>query len=309
MISVFLNFAFDSVLFISIHFILYVNHTKCRETFSSLRNLMIQRIDGLDDFTRKILHMASILGHTFTSNEVIELTEQVLSITVDKKADHLRKVEESLKIVVKEGILDDNAPHQSVRSEFFSFQQISTSTFQHMEEYEEGDIDDLMDDENVNQSYYQFNNDSWRQAVLSLLLDSYKQDMHQHAATSIETRIVSLKDADYHTKIRLYNHLKLSGNNNKATDLALSVGKSFMGLSLSLHSIHIYNQTLDMWHRNSVDDGNDTLAGIPLHVIQSLDKDNLKSIIRLLTALGQALGTTLTRKVESAQSFEDALQV
>lgn len=269
---------------------------------------MLQRIDELDDFTRKILHMASILGHTFTIGEIVGLSEQVLSIKEENMAAHIKKVEESLKIVVKEGILDDNAPHQSVSTEFFSFQQISSSSI--VEDFDEDDeIDDFTDNETVNGTFYQFCHDSWRQAVLSLLLDSYKQDMHLHAAKSIESRMLSFDESDYHTKIRLFNHLKLGRDHCKATVVALAVGKSFMGMSLSLHSIYIYNDTLDMWRSSSVNDDDEMIAGIPLHVVRSVKKECLKSIVQLLTSLGQALGTTLTRKAESGKVFEDALEV
>ena len=281
---------------------------KCRETFSSLRNLMLQTIDEFDDFTRKILQMASILGHTFTFDEIVGLSKQVLSINEGKMADHIKKVEESLKLVAKKGIIDDNAPHQSVSTEFFSLQQISASSI--VEGCDEDDyIDDFTDNETVNGTFYQFCHDSWRQAVLSLLLDSYKQDMHLHAAKSIESRMLSSDDADYHTKIRLFNHLKLGRDHCKATDVALAVGKSFIVMSLSLHSIYIYNETLDMWRGSSVNNGDETIAGIPLHVVRSVNKDCLKSIVQLLTSLGQALGTTLTKKAESGKVFEDALEV
>lgn len=276
--------------------------------FSSLRDLMLQRIDGLDDFTRKILHLASILGNTFTFKEILGLSEQVFSISGDMSEDHLAKVEDSLIVAVSQGILDDNAPHQSVHTKLYSMQDISVSSFPQHSEFEEDEFDDFIDN-NVDEKHYQFSHDTWRQAILSLLLESYKKDMHMLAARSIESRMGSHEEADYHTKIKLFGHLKHSGDSSNATTLSLSVGESFMNLGLNLHCINIYEKALDMWRKSSLNDKDETLASIPLHIIKSLDKDNLKSIVRLLAASGQALGSTITRKAESARAFEDALQV
>jgi len=98
------------------------------------------------------------------------------------------------------------------------------------------------------------------------------------------------------------------GNKSKSTELALNVGKNFMYLGLNLHSIRVFEDALDVWHKDKNSDNDDTVAGFSCQVIESLDESDLISLIKLQTALGQALGT-LDRKKESAQAFEDALEV
>jgi hypothetical protein len=45
-------------------------------------------------------------------------------------------------------------------------------------------------------------------------------------------------------------------------------------------------------------------------VIESLDEENLVSLVKLQTAMGQAIGSIISRnKAESAQAFETALEV
>ena len=52
------------------------------------------------------------------------------------------------------------------------------------------------------------------------------------------------------------------------------------------------------------------LAGYAPRVLESLDAPNLVLLIKLQTALGQAVGSTLNQdKKESAKAFQDALKV
>ena len=92
-----------------------------------------------------------------------------------------------------------------------------------------------------------------------------------YAASAIEMSVDNLEDADYRTKMRLFSHLKQSGNTYKAADLALNVGKSFTSLGLNLHSMRVYNAALDMWRKNKHDNDDDEyIAGISLMVLESI---------------------------------------
>jgi len=52
------------------------------------------------------------------------------------------------------------------------------------------------------------------------------------------------------------------------------------------------------------------MEGVAPQVLDSLDEENLLSVIKLQTVLGQAIGSTYHRdKKDSAQAFEDALAV
>jgi len=129
-----------------------------------------------------------------------------------------------------------------------------------------------------------------------------------------------MEDADYRTKMRLLRHQKASGNTSKSAQLSLDVGKSFVHLGLNSHSIHVYNSALSMWQSDSSNASSNastnastsseatSIAGFTMHVIESLNQSDLVSIIKLQTAKGQALGT-LSRKLESARAFENALEI
>lgn len=52
------------------------------------------------------------------------------------------------------------------------------------------------------------------------------------------------------------------------------------------------------------------MKGFAPQVLENLDEPNLVLLIKLQTALGQAVGSTLNQdKKESAQAFQDALEV
>jgi tetratricopeptide (TPR) repeat protein len=274
--------------------------------FSTLDELLLQRIDDLDDFTRKTLHLASVLGQTFTLTEVVGVSKHALSIADKEQNSHLKQIRKSLDIAIKEGILDQALFEDGAK---FRMQNLSLASFPEIDKEEKNDEED----EPQSDFSYHFCHDSWRQKILSLLLDSYKRDIHMHAAGAIELAISDVEESDYRTKMRLFCHLKESGSTPRAAELAIDVGKSFMHLGLNSHSIDVYDEALGMWRRNhdinddeSKDD--DSIAGFSFRVIELMDEIELKSIIMLLTALGQALGT-LGRKLESARAFEHALEV
>ncbi len=267
----------------------------------SLDELLLQRIDELDDFTRKILHVASVLGHTFTLLEISGISEHAFNIIDTDKVAHINRIRNSLDAAVKETILDVVVfPHQN-HSKPPAINVNATNKLNDKSNHNTESQDKFQD------KYYQFCHDTWRQKILSLLLDSYKRDIHMYAASAIEMSVDNLEDADYRTKMRLFSHLKQSGNTYKAADLALNVGKSSTSLGLNLHSMRVYNAALDMWRKHKHDD-DEYIAGISLMVLESIDVNDLISMIKLLTALGQALAT-LYRKIESGRAFEDALEV
>jgi hypothetical protein len=273
--------------------------------FSTLDELLLQRIDDLDDFTRKTLHLAAVLGHTFTLADIIGVSEHVLSIAEKDKFSHTKKMRSSLDQAVEEGILDE-AVVDEVDDATVPIQNLSINLFPDLDKEEKSEDFYLPQNDDL---CFHFSHDTWRQKILSLLLDSYKRDIHMHAASTIESNTLDIEESDYRTKMRLFVHLKQSGNTSKAAELALHVGKTFSNVDLNLHSIRVYDEALDMWRKNRVvEDDDKSVAGFSRHVISSIDSFDLIMIIKLLTALGQALGT-LTRKLESARAFEDALEV
>ena len=274
---------------------------------SSFDELLLQRIDDLDDFTRKTLQVSSVLGLTFSLFEVTKVSEYVLSISENEKNYHKERIRSSLVIAMEEGILDES----SAKLDQFHFQieNYSFSTFPDSTKQKERNIKTYEnEDSNIT---YRFCHDTWRQKILGLLLGSYKRDIHIHAANIIELYTSDIKNSDYRTKMKLFVHLKHSGNTLKAANLALDIGKNFKHLGLNEHSIHVYNEALDMWRKGTVNNAqkSNSMAGISINDIKSLHQSDLTSIIKLLTALGQAIGTMSKRESESAKVFEDALKV
>jgi tetratricopeptide (TPR) repeat protein len=275
--------------------------------FPSLDELLLQRIDGLDDFTRKTLQLASILGKTFSANEIYVLLEHASSImTKDTKSSNTKTVRISLDIAVQDGILDESVPDEDVNV------RIENLEIDHLPDNTDEEDSESRSVRSWKETIYTFCHDSWRQKILSLMLDSYKKDIHKHAANALESTIPDIEEADYRTKMRLFTHLKGSGDTYKAATLAMDIGKNFSNLGLNSQSIEVLNLALDMWRKepNNDDESADSagVSGILAEIIESLDETELVSVIKLLTALGRAIGTQGNRE-DSLIAFEDALEV
>jgi tetratricopeptide (TPR) repeat protein len=255
-----------------------------------------------------VLQLASVLGRSFALIEIIGISAHLPSININDdggKHKHATMVRDNLDIAVDEGILE----------------YVTTCTNDHLEGMIQKPLSTLLDagheeknDIEINRdAYYLFCHDTWRQKILSLLLNSYKQDIHKHAANVMETNILDIEDSSYQTKMKLFSHLKGSGDKIKAAELAIQIGKSFKRLGVNPQSVTLYESTLDMWRKKNEDDTNETsvsvqFSGVTLEAIESLEESDLTLIVKLLTALGQALGTMRKLK-ESSIAFENALEV
>lgn len=293
------------IAYITFSLILCIHIEKLK--FSSLDELLLERIDGLDDFTRKTLQHASILGKTFSAHEISVLLEHVSS-TKDTKLSHTKTVRSSLDISVQDGILDESIPDGTedvnVRIENLEIDHIPDNT---------DEEDSVCRSARLwKETIYTFCHDTWRQKILSLMLDSYKKDIHKHAANALKSTIPDIEEADYRTKIKLFTHLKGSGDTCKAATLAMNIGKSFSDLGLNSQSIEVLNLALGMWRKEPKNDDESAdsacVSGISTEIIESLDETELLSVIKLLTALGRAIGTQ-AKKEDSLIAFEDALEV
>jgi len=283
--------------------------SKDKLKFSTLDELLLKRYDDLDDFVRKTLHLALVLGSGFTIGEIVDLSEQTMVFHDNAEGGHADFIHRSLDVAVKEGILDEIVA--SVQDKNINFGMQNLSLFNHAISFKAHDDDEVYFNCHV-VKHFRFCNNIWRQRISSLLLDSYKRDIHMHAARAIEVRQGNIEDSDYQTKLRLFCHLKESDNKVKAANLALDIGKSFVHLGLHSHSVHIYNVALDMWRKSRHDDAKDSsegdIGGFRAEVLDSIEASDLVVMIKIKTALGQALGT-LTDKKESVKAFEDALSV
>ena len=240
--------------------------------------------------------------------EILGISEHVLSIGEVEKSSHANKLRSSLDKAVENGVLDESIVEEVDDSCF----RMDTLYFGAFSDIHAEKSDDISQISNLEDLCYLFCHDTWRQKILSLLLDSYKRDIHMHAASAMQQNIKDIDESDYGTKMRLFVHLRESGNTSKAAELAVNIGKSYVSLGLNLQSIHIYDDALNMWRKSNKscqDKENDELvAGFSLEDIESLGESDLISVVKLFTALGQALGT-LSMKAKSHSAFEAALEV
>lgn len=283
-------------------------------SFASIDDILLHRIDHLSDFARKVLQFASAFGLSFDYKELVDLSIHVLNISDEDKCDHLNDLKEALLMAVEGGILDefvkdddsdDDAPLE------LSTVMVQVATKDHFEENSKSGITNATfhgAETDRDARRYCFRHDKWRRLVNSLMLDSWKRDIHKHAALSIVENIQDPEDLDYPTKIKLFRHWKKAQNPTKVAELALDIGQSLKHLGLNPQSVKVYQQAQAMWQSNSVVNGEANIDGFPLTVLESLDEANFVNLIKIRTALAQAIGSTVSQQV-SAKVFEDTLKV
>lgn len=249
--------------------------------------------------------MGAVLGHKFKFTELIAVSQRVLSIPARKETEHSKRMKTGLDMAVKVGILQDS-PLDEVDNDFqlrhYSRRHLTRSTFRSI------DIDDMEDEDDDGMDIsYRFMHESWRSKILSLLLDSYKRDIHMHAANTIKSKITNLEDTDNYTTMSLFHHLKGSGNAVAAAELALELGVLFANQGLTSSSIFLYNESLDMFRKSSTE-VNTLIQGFSIDSIKALKQDELLLIVNLLTALGK-IYEILNENKKAQSIFKDVVDV
>ena len=212
------------------------------------------RLDNLDDVVRKTLHIAAVLGMTFVLSEILEISEHILCISDDDKEQHALTIRRSLKAALEEGILDENIRDDENDAGASSNASVVSNMLVDTRSTKKND-DSLLD------YSYTFYHDTWRRVIKSLMLDSWIQDIHMHAAMAIETRVPDNDMRDYSTKVKLFQHWKGSANTIRAAKVALDIGKSFKLLGMNRHSIGVYEDAIDIWKRCKPMEGENIVAG------------------------------------------------
>ena len=222
--------------------------------FVNLDELMLQCLDNLSILTRKILQFASVLGSTFDFNEILQLSGLILSIPPKEMRQHSIDIQLALESAVEEGILDETLEtinEGGILTSMLANKQTSQDEMQ--------EKDDCIKDSKYSQ--YTFHHSSWQRLVLSLLLDSWKCDIHKYAAMAIEAKSHDADSQDYRTKVKLFQHWKKSENSLKSFDLALDIGQSYKMLGLNQHSTSVYGNALEIWKKHKPADGESLIAG------------------------------------------------
>ena len=180
--------------------------------YDSFGDLVLQRLDSFDLNARNMLNIGAVVGLSFSLDEVVAVQMR----TSDHAEDYVRKhTEESLNAAVEEGILE-------------------CRTF-------EGDTES---DGKVTKRYG-FYHAVWRTALINLMLQGRKRDLHRSIAESLEEQEVEI--ADYLFNSKLFNHWIECHDFLKASELALSLGHYFEEkLGLPAQSIRLYNEALGL---------------------------------------------------------------
>ena len=190
-------------------------------TYESFGDLVLQRLDAFNANTRNMLNIGAVIGISFSLDDIVAVQMR----TSDERQQIVKSAtSESLEAATNEGILEAT-------------------------EVEGGD-------EGKTETKYSFYHPVWRRALLHLMLEGRKRDLHRTIAESLEERHVGVDDYMFQTK--MFNHWKHSENFEKASEIALRVGQHFEEkLGLPAQSIKLYNDALDL-----VRDTSDISVGI-----------------------------------------------
>ena len=213
------------------------------------------------------------MGLSFQLADLVEiLVHRPSDSDTKKEGAHTidESVRETLRAAVKEGIM------------YVELRNVES------EELEEarGDPEFVPEDCAPGDLTYFFAHDMWRAAILKLVLDKRKRQLHEAVASTLALNYDNAAD-DFVSQIRIFNHWKHSGNVTKAGEIALAVGKTYEGLGLAVQSARLYQEATNVGTQKSA---------------------QLEILIKLHVAAGRALASAL-RFPESVLEYECALKV
>jgi len=254
-------------------------------SYESFGDLILQRVDSFDLATRNILNIGGVIGLTFTLDEVVAVQ---LRNSDTAEATVRTHTQTALQVAVDGGILEYTELTEGMESEG------STPSMKK----------------------YSFYHPVWRTALLNLLLEGRKRDLHRNIAETLEGQVENR--GDYLFNMKLFNHWLCCHNFQKAAALALEVGRHFEErLGLPAQSIRLYNDSLDLLREDKVygdsldlleDEDGERIGGFSKRVFAEVDADDLAFIVHLQVALGRALGM-VHRMTESVTAYQDTLKI
>lgn len=267
--------------------------------FSSVDELLQHRIDSLSDNVRQILIIAAILGSTFQLAELITVHNQLFSVLDSERDNATNKVCYTIELALKEGILEelfdsegmDDIENIEGNVDFDDHQQLTLQATSQMS------------------SEYRFYNNAWKQNLMSLVLDSRKSEIHENAAIALEKLYLNEEKHDYRSKLQLHRHWKECGYTSKSSQLALEIGERFFSLGLNSDSIKIYDDALDIYRLQQNDDEEELVCGFSIGFLHSLDAVNLKCLVKLQIAKGNALRSNVQNVKEAFEAYQNGLKI
>ena len=165
----------------------------------------------------------------------------------------------ALNTAVIEGILREEDDESSITGRGGEEEAVKKSQLGNAKAVDDEKDSEKRDDEDEpkeksDQTIYTFYHSIWQTTILSLMLDARRKDVHKKIALSMEKEM-NKDGSNFEFQMKLLGHWKASGNTNKATKVALDVGKHFeKNLSLPTQSIRIYEEALDVWRDDKPSD-------------------------------------------------------
>lgn len=199
-------------------------------SFANVGEHMLHRMDVLSPETRTHVNLGAILGPSFESLDVVRVMERYRGISDEEKEQHCRSVLESLEQAAECGILEEDLSGAGMSMSFCA-----------------GDESFLAQDRIT----YKFTHADWQKNILKIVLDSWKREMYQLLAESLEDRF----DFNSRNPDRAIRHLfepfkggKKKGKNiSVASELALKIGKQLIGQGKGRQSLEVYQKALNLW--------------------------------------------------------------
>jgi predicted ATPase len=214
--------------------------------FSKLGELIIHRLDNLEDSIRTTLQICAVLGEDFDVSDLLAVAETANNVD---RITLMNSLLEELQVLVNDDILQEirgNIPDQSDR-DLFS---------------EDNSQDRCESDLSLKESAllpikYRFTHNAWKTAILSMLLVSRKRDIHRNIALAFEAREAILRKKDYRSRLKLFSHWKESGERIKAANVALDILKKFELFGFQNQSLTVISDAIGMWKSPTPTTGSD----------------------------------------------------
>jgi len=282
--------------------------------FATIRELTVFRLDSLEASVIRTLHLCAVLGSEFKLSALVVVYRH-LAEPERNKSDPSEVVKRALDVAVKEGILEEI---------YEGGQEEIDVTSQDTKDEKRAEYSDVISPDsdltNTFQSpsvldthiYYRFHHDMFRETILELLLDTHKRRIHRFIAESLEEHTMGTNNErkDYYSMIELFLHWKASGETTKAASLALSVGEILIKICMLNQAVKMFDEALQMWRYDSADaDDTELVAGFSRKVLNSIDTDDLKHIVKLYVAKGKCCLSAANRPKESLEAYQSALSV
>eukprot|EP00797_Seminavis_robusta_P022824 Sro368_g127930.2 (2147) ;mRNA; r:15598-22595 len=251
---------------------------------------MMHRMDLLSHEARTHINLGAILGPAFESADVVSVMERYRGISESDREGHKQSVLESLVQAADSGILEEDLTGAG-NSMSFTAQE----TF--------------LGSESVT---YKFTHDDWRKNILKVVLDSWKRDMYQLLAASLEARF-DFKSRRPDRQIRqLFDPFKGGKKKGKnisvASELALKIGAKMADNGKGRYSVRIYQRALDYWLKD--DESNGILMFEDENESKSdlLTGEDLEYVLKLNAAMGRC-SLLLMDKDKSTGAFQANLDL